>query len=1048
MNKLIRTIMVILLVVGTWLSYEVTCWADFEDLGVGARPIGMGNAYTALADDVNAIYYNPAGLAQLDECQFTSGYGKLYWGLDDGSNLGSGFVGYAHPLYHWGTLGAGWLNFGLQGLYQENSFIFSYGNSLKKRLLAGLNLKLLYKKYGKTLETENALIDGGPEVSGERDPVFSKGYSKTGFSTDLGLLYKFNREYSLGLALTDINQPHMDLKDNKSRVPIGVRSGFLYNSDFLTFALDTTFRNGDVNVYSGVEKWFLNRTFGVRAGLGVGSRSFSNLALGASYTKYLFQFDYAFLYPLSGIRDTYGSHRISLTLRFAPEKEKKKRAREKRLAEIAAERAAREELAKIREKEAKMIKERRKIEIARNYYKEAVEAYKNGLYSAAVEKLRFAVELDPKKPEIQNLFKKLSAIVEVISKETGVGREAELVRAGVSYYVEDKPARAINTLQYASELSPKNKEIPRLLNIVKREYRAIVEQEKISEGMTLVEQKMYRALNYLYEDRSDLAIVECLEVLELEPNNTLALSRLGSAYYVIGQKEKAKELWLKVLELEPENKEVLEFLRKEGVLLPKKKPKTLPKGEETRKEFEKSLEYYRKVENSLDIDERIELLQSIIDKFKPSGIDVSVVERDLGELKREKEKKKTEVEKEKKTKVPKPTPPRKVKAPAEEKPMSPEEKLKQKFSEGKSDYKKGDYNGAIAKWEEVVKVPTDDAKLKKIIEKARAKIGKAKEEKIKRMKKHYTRALAYYKKRRWEDAMAKLEEVLKLEPKHEQSNALIKRIEEKIWLTAQEETRKEFEKSLEYYRKVEKSLDIDGKIELLQSIIDKFKPSGIDVSVVERDLGELKREKEKKKTEVEKEKKTKVPKPTPPRKVKAPAEEKPMSPEEKLKQKFSEGKSDYKKGDYNGAIAKWEEVVKVPTDDAKLKKIIEKARAKIGKAKEEKIKRMKKHYTRALAYYKKRRWEDAMAKLEEVLKLEPKHEQSNALIKRIEEKIWLTAQEERKKKMDEYYSAGLAYFQNGEYEKAIAEFEKVLKLEPIHLQAQRMIKEAREKVKK
>jgi len=842
MNKLIRMIMVILLAVGTWLSYEVTCWADFEDLGVGARPIGMGNAYTALADDVNAIYYNPAGLAQLDECQFTSGYGKLYWGLDDGSNLGSGFVGYAHPLYHWGTLGAGWLNFGLQGFYRENSFIFSYGNSLKKRLLAGLNLKLLYKKYGKNLYTENALIDGGPAVSGERDPVFSKGYSKTGFSTDLGLLYKFNREYSLGLALTDINQPHMDLKDNKSRVPIGVRSGFLYNSDFLTFALDTTFRNGDVNVYSGVEKWFSNRTFGVRAGLGVGSRSFSNLALGASYTKYLFQFDYAFLYPLSGIRDTYGSHRISLTLRFAPEKEEKKRAREKRLAEIAAERAAREEVAKIREKEAKLIKERRKIELARNYYKEAVEAYRNGLYSAAVEKLRFAVELDPKKPEIQNLFKKLSAIVEVISKETGVGREAELVRAGVSCYVEDKPARAINTLQYASDLSPENKAIPRLLNIVKREYRAIVEQEKISEGMTLIYQKLYRALNYLYEDRSDLAIVECLEVLELEPNNTLALSRLGSAYYVIGQKEKAEELWLRVLELEPENKEVLEFLRKEGIVLPEKKPETLPKGEETRKEFEKSLEYYRKVENSLDIDERIELLQSIIDRFKPSGIDVSVVERELGELKREKEKKKTEVEKE--------------------------------------------------------------------------------------------------------------------------------------------------------------------------------------------------------------EKEAKVTKPSPPRKVKAPAEEKPMSPEEKLKQEFSEGVSDYKKGDYNGAIAKWEEVVKVPTDDPKLKKIIEKAKAKIGKAKEEKIKRMKKHYNKAMAYYKKRRWEDAMAQLEEVLKLEPKHEQSNALMKRIEEKIWLTAQEERKKKMDECYNAGLAYFEKGEYEKAIAEFEKVLKLEPIHLQAQRMIKEAREKVKK
>jgi len=223
----------------------------------------------------------------------------------------------------------------------------------------------------------------------------------------------------------------------------------------------------------------------------------------------------------------------------------------------------------------------------------------------------------------------------------------------------------------------------------------------------------------------------------------------------------------------------------------------------------------------------------------------------------------------------------------------------------------------------------------------------------------------------------------------------------------------------------------------------------MNVSGLERELGELKKEREKKKVKAEKEEKeTKVPQPVLPPKVKVPSEEEVISTREKIKQKFSEALSDYKKADYNGAIAKWEEVVKVRTDDVGVKELIEKARARIAKAKEKKIKGMEKHYNRAVAYYKKRRWGEAMAELEEVLKLEPKHKQSSDLMKRIEEKIWLTAQEGRKKMMDEYYNAGLAYFQNGDYEKAIAEFEKVLRLEPIHLQAQRLIEEARDKAKR
>ena len=46
----------------------------FDMYGIGYRAMSMGNAYTAVADDVFAVYYNPAGLAQLNAHEMSLGY--------------------------------------------------------------------------------------------------------------------------------------------------------------------------------------------------------------------------------------------------------------------------------------------------------------------------------------------------------------------------------------------------------------------------------------------------------------------------------------------------------------------------------------------------------------------------------------------------------------------------------------------------------------------------------------------------------------------------------------------------------------------------------------------------------------------------------------------------------------------------------------------------------------------------------------------------------------------------------------------------------------
>ena len=50
---------------------EITVGNDF---GVGARAMGMGGAYTSVADDFTALYWNPAGLSHLKRIEF---YGAL-----------------------------------------------------------------------------------------------------------------------------------------------------------------------------------------------------------------------------------------------------------------------------------------------------------------------------------------------------------------------------------------------------------------------------------------------------------------------------------------------------------------------------------------------------------------------------------------------------------------------------------------------------------------------------------------------------------------------------------------------------------------------------------------------------------------------------------------------------------------------------------------------------------------------------------------------------------------------------------------------------------
>src|SRR5690242_8033218 len=73
--------------------------SDIFNIGAGARSMGMGSAFTALADDASAPYFNPAGLAFQDEHQLMLMHAPLFL------NSNYNYLSSAHPFGDkWGAV--------------------------------------------------------------------------------------------------------------------------------------------------------------------------------------------------------------------------------------------------------------------------------------------------------------------------------------------------------------------------------------------------------------------------------------------------------------------------------------------------------------------------------------------------------------------------------------------------------------------------------------------------------------------------------------------------------------------------------------------------------------------------------------------------------------------------------------------------------------------------------------------------------------------------------------------------------------------------------
>jgi hypothetical protein len=321
-GKIKRSIFSLLIVI-SFLTFAVeSAFAGFGEIGMAARPLSMGRAYVAVANDPTAIFFNPAGLTQMRSIALTTTYGRLFPGIDDdGIHLADAAV--TVPFTELFTFGAAVTSLNVSA-YNENIFFGTVAARLPFNVSVGANVKLYRWSTTGYYDPDTAIRD--------------KDFSKTTFSFDAGVLYvspelsetilgKFIKSGRLqvGLQISDLLRPSIAENDSKAgKLPLVIDGGVAYINESFTFAASIFNRDEMTKLRLGCEVEALSvfsAEWATKLLLrGGGSRGLSDFQGGefdAGFGLLVrgIAIDYAYLHPME-LRDVGGSHRISLGYTF------------------------------------------------------------------------------------------------------------------------------------------------------------------------------------------------------------------------------------------------------------------------------------------------------------------------------------------------------------------------------------------------------------------------------------------------------------------------------------------------------------------------------------------------------------------------------------------------------------------------------------------------------------------------------------------------------------------------------------------------------------
>ena len=218
------------------LGSPVTSWSqgsagqagEFLRWGTGAKAMGLGRAFTSIADDASAMYWNPAGMAALDQVGGTFMF--MHMPMQEGSSVN--YLAGAIPLrllfaqnHDPGSfvrglqelkLGVGvlWHSLGDFQLFDRNAapVAGNAGASADQSAVyisASYPLNLFFRGFGRRSALARAFagkLDIGFTTKLVHQDLFGTGVSATSF--DLGFKYAHHSGiFNVGLALRDFNSP-------------------------------------------------------------------------------------------------------------------------------------------------------------------------------------------------------------------------------------------------------------------------------------------------------------------------------------------------------------------------------------------------------------------------------------------------------------------------------------------------------------------------------------------------------------------------------------------------------------------------------------------------------------------------------------------------------------------------------------------------------------------------------------------------------------------------------------------------------------------------